>query len=383
LSYRFLDLEHLYIHWPFCPYKCHFCDFVAMASHEQFMTQYHHALIKELYQNESLMPLKPRLRTIYFGGGTPSTYPPELLLDTFAILRKLFDFDQMTEVTIEVNPGTVTPQLFDVWSQAGINRLSIGVQSLKDVVLSSLNRHQTKEQVQDILKQASGYFKNLSVDFILGLPGVTDEEWKNMIQEAMSWPIQHISVYFLTVHEDTPLYFKVARNKVQLPPDDAMVDLYNWTVDYLREHGFERYEISNFAKKGFRSLHNAAYWNRKPYRGFGLGACSFNGTERFQNSKNLGKYIQNIEQNQSVIDMSETLSESQIMLEKLMLGLRQTDGVVVKEYLQTLSLEKSNKFFENVALLESAQLVSYRNGNIQLTPRGYALENEVTLKLFS
>lgn len=383
MSYRFLDLEHLYIHWPFCPYKCHFCDFVAMASHEQFMTQYHHALVKELLANESLMPLKPRLRTIYFGGGTPSTYPPELLLDTFAILRKLFDFDQMTEVTIEVNPGTVTPQLFDVWSQAGINRLSIGVQSLKDVVLSSLNRHQTKEQVEDVLKQASAYFKNLSVDFILGLPGVTDEEWKNMIQEAMSWPIQHISVYFLTVHEDTPLYFKVARNKVQLPPDDAMVDLYNWTVDYLAEHGFDRYEISNFAKKGFRSVHNAAYWNRKPYRGFGLGACSFNGTQRFQNSKNLGKYIQNIEQNQSVIDMSETLSDSQIMLEKLMLGLRQTDGVVVKEYLQTLSLEKSNKFFENVALLESAQLVSYRNGNIQLTPRGYALENEVTLKLFS
>ncbi len=383
MSYRFLNLEHLYIHWPFCPYKCHFCDFVAMASHEQFMTQYHHALVKELLANESLMSLKPRLKTIYFGGGTPSTYPPELLLDTFAILRKLFDFDQMTEVTIEVNPGTVTPQLFDVWSQAGINRLSIGVQSLKDVVLSSLNRHQTKEQVEDILKQASAYFKNLSVDFILGLPGVTDEEWKSMIQEAMSWPIQHISVYFLTVHEDTPLYFKVARNKVQLPPDDAMVDLYDWTVDYLAEHGFERYEISNFAKKGFRSLHNAAYWNRKPYRGFGLGACSFNGTERFQNTKNLGKYIQNIEENQSVVDMSETLSDSQIMLEKLMLGLRQTDGVVVKEYLQTLSIEKSNKFFENIALLESAQLVSYRNGNIQLTPRGYALENEVTLKLFS
>ncbi len=383
MSYRFLDLQHLYIHWPFCPYKCHFCDFVAMASHEQFMTQYHHALIKELHQNESLMPRKPRLKTIYFGGGTPSTYPSELLLDTFATLRKLFDFDQTTEVTIEVNPGTVSPEILAVWSQVGINRLSIGVQSLKDVVLNSLNRHQTKQQVQEILKQASFYFKNLSVDFILGLPGVTDEEWKIMIAEAMGWPIQHISVYFLTVHEDTPLYFKVAQNKVKLPPDDAMVDLYHWTVEYLAQHGFDRYEISNFAKKGFRSLHNAAYWNRKPYRGFGLGACSFNGTQRFQNSKNLGKYIQNIENNQSVVDMSETLSDSQIMLEKLMLGLRQTDGVVVKEYLKTLSLDKQNKFFENVGLLESAQLLSYRNGNIQLTPQGYALENEVTLKLFS
>lgn len=383
MSYRFVDLEHLYIHWPFCPYKCHFCDFVAMASHEEFMKQYHHALLKELEQNESLMPSKPRLKTIYFGGGTPSTYPSELLLDTFGILKKLFDFDQTTEVTIEVNPGTITPGLFDVWSSVGINRLSIGVQSLKDVVLNSLNRHQTKEQVHQVLSEASVYFKNLSVDFILGLPGVTDEEWKVMIAEAMTWPIQHISVYFLTVHEDTPLYFKITRNKVHLPPDDAMVDLYNWTVDYLQEHGFERYEISNFAKKGFRSQHNAAYWNRKSYRGFGLGACSFNGTERFQNTKNLGKYIQNIESSQSVVDMSESLTSSQIMLEKLMLGLRQTEGVWVQEYLQTLSLDKHTKFFENIALLESAQLLSYRNGNIQLTPKGYALENEVTLKLFS
>lgn len=354
-----------------------------MAAHEEFMQQYHHALLKELYQNESLMPLKPRLRTIYFGGGTPSTYPAELLLDTFGTLRKLFDFDQTTEVTIEVNPGTVTPRLFDVWSEVGINRLSIGVQSLKDAVLSSLNRHQSKQQVEEILQQASGYFKNLSVDFILGLPGVSDEEWKEMIQEAMSWPIQHISIYFLTVHEDTPLYFKVTRNKIQLPPDDSMVDLYNWTVDYLAGYGFERYEISNFAKKGFRSLHNAAYWNRKSYRGFGLGACSFNGIDRFQNTKNLGKYIQNIENCQSVVDMAETLTESQIMLEKLMLGLRQTDGVLVKEYITTLSLDKHTKFFENIALLESAQLLSYRDGNIQLTPKGYVLENEVTLKLFS
>lgn len=383
MSYRYVDLKHLYIHWPFCPYKCHFCDFVAMASHEQFMKQYHDALIKELEQNESLMPLKPRLKTIYFGGGTPSTYPPELLLDTFGRLRKLFDFDQTTEVTIEVNPGTIQPGLFDVWSKVGINRLSIGVQSLKDVVLNSLNRHQSKQQVEELLQQASGYFKNLSVDFILGLPGVTDEEWKSMIAEAMSWPIQHISVYFLTVHEDTPLYFKVTRNKVQLPPDDAMVDLYHWTVDYLSDHGFERYEISNFAKKGFRSLHNAAYWDRKPYRGFGLGACSFNGTERFQNTKNLGKYIQHIESGQSVVDMSETLTESQIMLERLMLGLRQAHGVCVQDYLKTLTSDKHSKFFENITLLESAQLLSYRNGNIQLTPKGYALENEVTLKLFS
>jgi len=354
-----------------------------MASHEQFMAQYHHALVQEIEQNISLLPEKTALRTIYFGGGTPSTYPIPLLLDMSARLRKHFHFDKTTEFTIEVNPGTVTPELLSVWSEIGVNRLSIGVQSLKDVVLKSLNRHQTKDDVERLLGQASKLFKNLSVDFILGLPDVTDTEFKDMIQQAMNWPIQHISIYFLTVHEDTPLYFKVSSNKVKLPPDDAMVDLYNWTVDCLAQHGFIQYEISNFAKKGFKSIHNAAYWDRKPYRGFGLGACSFNGKVRFQNSKNLGKYIQAVSQKQSVVEMSEDLVENQIMLEKLMLGLRQTCGVSVSQYVPSLSAEKQNKFFETVKTLQEAQLLVHCDDTIRLTPKGYAVENEITLKLFS
>jgi oxygen-independent coproporphyrinogen-3 oxidase len=354
-----------------------------MASHEQFMTQYHQALLGEIEQNISFLPEKPALKTIYFGGGTPSTYPIPLLLDTSATLRRYFHFDESTEVTIEVNPGTVTPELLSVWSEIGVNRLSIGVQSLKDVVLKSLNRHQTRADVERLLQEASRIFKNLSVDFILGLPDISDEEFKDMIRQAMNWPIQHISIYFLTVHEDTPLYFKVTSNKVKLPPDDAMVDLYNWTVDYLGQHGFMQYEISNFAKKGFESIHNAAYWQRKPYRGFGLGACSFNGTVRFQNSKNLGKYIQASTDKQSVVEMSEELTESQIMLEKLMLGLRQVRGVSISQYVPSLSKERQNRFFETVKILENAQLLVCQNDSIRLTPKGYAVENEITLKLFS
>lgn len=375
-------MQHLYIHWPFCPYKCHFCDFVAMASHEQFMAQYHVALIKEIKQFAPMISSKPCLQTIYFGGGTPSTYPAHLLLDTFATLRELFDFDQSTEITLEVNPGTVTTELFQAWHSVGVNRLSIGVQSLKDVVLKTLNRHQTRQDVYAVLQEASQYFDNLSVDFILGLPGVSDDEWKQMIQEAMSWPIKHISVYFLTVHEDTPLYFKVTSKRVQLPPDDAMVDLYEWTVDMLARHGFERYELSNFARQGFQSRHNSAYWNRKSYRGFGLGACSFNGSVRFQNTKNLGRYIEQLSDDQSVIEMNETLCLQQIMLEKLMLGLRQSKGVCVQDYICSISPEAQTRFFENLDLLVQKQLLIYQDGVIRLTPKGYALENEVTLRLF-
>lgn len=383
MSYSFSVMQHLYLHWPFCPYKCHFCDFVAMASHEQFMHDYHKALIREI---ELFIPLAApvkRLQTIYFGGGTPSTYPAELLLDTFAILKKHFEFDQTTEVTIEVNPGTVTMPLLDAWRQAGINRLSIGVQSLKDVVLKSLNRHQTKEDVANVLRDASIYFDNLSVDFILGLPGVLDDEWKLMIQEAMSWPIKHISVYFLTVHEDTPLYFKVKTNRMTLPPDDGTVDLYDWTVDTLRVHEFHRYELSNFAKPGFESRHNSAYWDRKNYKGFGLGACSFNGTIRFQNVKNLGKYLELLSLNENVIESSEQLTFSQIALEKIMLGLRQSKGLVVADYMKEATPSQQLHFMQGATRLKVTGLIEHFDDIIRLTPKGYALENEVALHLFS
>lgn len=378
----FKDLEHIYIHWPFCPYKCHFCDFVALASHEQFMEQYHNALKKEILSFKNSFSQKIPLKTIYFGGGTPSTYPPQLLLDMFATLKEVFLFDETTEVTFEVNPGTVTKEALKVWKQVGINRLSIGVQSLKDQVLQGLNRHQKATDVYALLDDVKKDFQNVSVDFILGLPGVSVEEWKQMVHDAMKWPIAHISVYFLMIQENTPLYFKVKTNKVQLPADDEVVDLYEWLVELLESHGFYRYELSNFAKKGFESRHNQAYWDRKPYAAFGLGACAFNGRVRTQNEKNLGKYIDQAEKGESVICESEEIDNHKIAEEKIMLGLRQRKGVDIKDIMKHFSDDKQQLFLENMELLQKQRLIEQVNGFIFLTPRGYALENEVAVRLF-
>lgn len=335
-----------------------------MASHEEFMQQYHHALINEIKDfslyNHDQVPLK----TIYFGGGTPSTYPGPLLLDTFAILRKSFIFDDNIEITLEVNPGTVTKELLETWKAAGINRLSIGVQSLKDVVLKSLNRHQTRQDVEQVLRDASSYIHNLSVDFIIGLPGVSDDEWRDMIKEAALWPIKHISIYFLTVHEDTPLYFKVASKKISLPPDDALVDLYDWTVEYLSQYGFNRYEVSNFAKQGYESKHNAAYWDRKTYKGFGLGACSFNGSVRFQNTKNLGCYIAKKATDQDFTIAQEVLNASQIRLEKLMLALRQSKGLEMAILMDSLTLEQQQVMQTRIQLLQDIGLILLHNNTM-------------------
>ena len=346
------------------------------------MQQYHESLCKEISDFKNLFDANKPLKTLYIGGGTPSTYPLALLPEMFKQLREVISFDKNTEVTFEVNPGTVVDGALELWKELGINRLSIGVQSLKDTVLQGLNRHQTKIDVINLLQKTESVFKNVSVDFIVGLPGVSPEEWKAMILEAMSWPITHISVYFLMVHEKTPLYFKIKQNSVVLPPDDEIIDLYYWTVDVLEQHGFHRYELSNFAKKGFESKHNQAYWERKSYKGFSLGACSFNGQFRFQNNKNLRNYFEAVQQEQGLIYESEEITLQQVSIEKIMLSLRQTKGVDVENILRDFSPAQQQHFKEKADWLENQGLVKQEGGRLFLTPRGFVVENEVAVNLF-
>lgn len=371
----------IYIHWPFCPYKCNFCPFVALASHDQFMERYHNALVKEIKDFGLHYAQKLPLDTIFIGGGTPSTYPDNLLLDMCGILKDVFVFDQTSEFTIEVNPGTVRPEQLILWKSLGINRLSIGVQSLKDQLLKKLNRHQSAQDVYTVLDQAKDHFDNISVDFILGLPEITPQDWKELIEKAVTWPIKHISIYFLMVHEDTPLYFGVKKKTITLPCDDEIVDLYYWTVEYLAAHGFEQYEISNFAKPGYYSRHNSMYWDRKPYKGFGLGACEFDGETRLQNQKNLNKYFDGIEKGNDITIFSEVLTSEQVYLEKVMLGLRRAQGVSYDDLLEHLSDVQQLHVKEQIAMLTQTEFIAERQGRLILTPKGLAMENDIVVKL--
>ncbi len=204
-------VESLYIHWPFCPYKCHFCPFVALAGHDAFMERYHKALSAEIERYAREHKSSQPLQTLFFGGGTPSTYPPHLLLDMFGTLNNVFTFASDAEISLEVNPGTVTQEKIETWKHVGINRLSIGVQSLNDGVLKRLNRHQSLADVISLFEMATPLFDNISVDMILGLPDVSVQEWKDSLLKIVQWPIKHLSLLFLTVHEDTPLYFGVKK----------------------------------------------------------------------------------------------------------------------------------------------------------------------------
>jgi len=375
------NTRSLYIHWPFCPYRCQYCPFVALASHDPFMERYHNALIKEIELFGEHYTEKLPLDTIYFGGGTPSTYPDHLLVDMFDILRKFFIFDEHTEITLEVNPGTVRFEQLALWKKLGINRMSVGVQSLNDTVLHKLNRLQKATDVYSLLDNAPHYFDNISVDVILGLPGINISEWKELLTKIVTWKITHLSMYVLEIHDSTPLFFNVASKKVTLPCDDDVVNAYHWSREFLADNDFHQYEVSSFARMGKESRHNTTYWERKPYRGFGLGACSFDGSSRLQNEKNLIKYLESIEQNQYKPVFVENITNDQVYIEKIMLGLRRTKGICWEEISNNLQDTHKEKIKLTITMLKQQNLITEKNGYLQLTPAGLVVENEVITKL--
>lgn len=345
------------------------------------MEAYHKALMTEIELFSQQVTLNEPLETVYLGGGTPSTWPDKLLLDMFGKLESTFDMSQISEITIETNPGTVSQKQLDVWKEAGITRLSIGVQSLNDDVLKKLNRHQKASDVYQLIDWASGRFMSLSIDLIIGLPGVDDLEWRKMVERIVQWPIDHVSMYFLSIHENTPLYTRLLKNELALPEQDPIVDLYYWTVETFAKYGLEQYEISSFARKGRQAQHNQVYWERKPYKGFGIGACSFDGHIRFQNKKNIMRYMQALEQNESVEAFQERLTSQQIRLEKVMLGLRRMKGLLIDDVISDMNEDEKKRFLEKIAEFKGAKLIRGDSKRIYLEKSVLAVENEVAVRL--
>jgi len=379
--------KHLYIHWPFCSSKCYYCDFVALEQHESFQDAYHDTLCKEIITfAQNLRKNTPEsgntIDTIFFGGGTPSLYPLDQLTKLFNVLHNNFNLKNSLEISLEANPADITEERLETWADLGINRISCGVQILDDDVLLRLNRRQRKKDVFNAMRILPKYFKNVSLDLILGLPDVTQTTWQDTIEQAINWPISHISIYFLTIHEKTPLYFKVQRGELTVPNDDIMICTYTDTVNFLAQHGFEQYEISNFSRPGHQSVHNKAYWDRKPYKGFGIGASSFDGSIRTINENNLERYLKCGQNIDCIIPcQSETLTPEQDLLELLMLGLRQKTGLDLQRVLYSLMDFQKNKLLDNLKLLQETSCIEEKDGRIFLTLKGMALENEVLLKL--
>lgn len=370
----------VYIHWPFCRSRCSYCPFIAFAACSHDMERYAKALNAEITLFAHNAP-ELKLVTLYLGGGTPSTWPDELLLDTSARIRSVFCTELLTEVTLEANPGSVRCEQIALWRNVGVNRLSIGVQYCDEAILAALGRHQTMADVYKLLAMASREFDNISVDLMLGLPGVGRHAWQQFIAEVVTWPVTHVSVYCLTVYEHTQLFRDVQHERVVIPDQDEVAAMYCQSAEFLEKHGFRHYEVSNFARPGYESRHNRVYWERRAYKGFGVGACSFDGKRRLKNEEDLVRYITAVERGCDPVCFSELLTDDNVYLETVMLGLRRDSGIRYAELIHNKTPGQREIIDKKLKDFAEAGLVRRDGDHLMLTRAGFAVEQRIIAEL--
>ena len=367
----------VYIHIPFCKQKCIYCDFISFANNEEIQERYISALIKEI-KNWKLQNKETIVDTIYIGGGTPSFIDSKYIVKILDLLSE--NKTKNSEVTIEVNPGTVTLDKLKDYINIGINRLSIGLQSTDNKMLELIGRIHTFEEFKDTFNMARSVgFENINVDLMIGLPSQTIEDVKKMLEKVISFKPEHISVYSLIIEEDTVMQRKIDKGELQLPSEEIERNMYWYVKNTLELNKYNHYEISNFAKEEFESKHNANCWNQKEYRGFGLGSHSYINKVRFSNIENIDKYIGNIEKNKfnDNVIIQEEQTEFEEKKEYMLLGLRKIDGVSIQEFKKKFIDNPIFLFKDELNKLSKDELILIDKDRINLTPKGLNLANLV------
>ncbi|MFA7418886.1 MAG: radical SAM family heme chaperone HemW [Melioribacteraceae bacterium] len=370
----------IYVHIPFCDHKCIYCDFYSIISYEN-VTNYLASLKKEITNYAETFSNERKVISIFFGGGTPSLMEAGYIGEIINEIRKYFLVNDDAEITLETNPGTVTKQKLSEFKNAGINRVSVGIQSFDEADLKFLTRIHDSETAKQTIRDASEVgFDNLSLDLIFNLPNQTKEKWKRNLEEAIKLPIKHISAYSLILEHGTILNKMVLDGKVKMQDINHDADLYEFTIEFLTSNGFEQYEVSNFAKPGFQCIHNNAYWHYKEYLSFGTSAHSFANNKRWWNLSSTRFYIDAVNKKGNAVAGEEKLTQDQMLDEYVMLALR-SSGLNKSELINRFSndwLVKNQKLLEE---LIHQNLLTDLNDNLVFTPQGYALCDEILIKL--
>lgn len=372
----------IYIHIPFCKQKCFYCDFVSYANQDKYFQKYVQALNKEI--NNFIDNNEFEVQTIYIGGGTPSLIDAKYIEEILHIFEKRNLLKEVKEVTIEVNPGTVTEEKLRNYKNSGVNRLSIGLQSTEDKILKQIGRIHCYDDFLNTYKMAREVgFKNINVDLMIGLPNQKILDVKNSLEKIIKLepePPNHISVYSLIVEENTPIEKMLESGELELPDEELERNMYWYVKNFLELNGYKHYEISNFAKLGNESKHNLDCWNQKEYVGFGVAAHSYIDDVRYGNIGNVEEYIKNCENGEfgknKVIDEVENdifSKEKEFML----ISLRKIEGVLIQDF--------KNKFGENPIFVFKDELKKLVDENllivdfdrIKLTNKGLDLANIV------
>ena len=321
----------IYIHIPFCASKCSYCDFYSLAGCEHLMPDYHRALIAHLA--ESARGIRNyEVDSVYFGGGTPSYYGAEHLMEIFDVLKRNGNVRLDAEVTVECNPDSMTYKDLKLLRSEGVTRLSVGVQATNNDLLKLIGRRHSFQQAELAFSAArKAGFDNISLDLIYGLPSQTKSDWAESLARIVEMHPEHISCYGLKLEEGTPMYREYKDSPV-LPSEDEQADMYSYAAEMLERYGYKQYEISNFCAPGFESLHNLKYWNLDDYMGFGPGAHSCVGNLRYSFVKDLKRYISGVEKKVSIIDEYQQVDPMERSVEYLMLAMRTNRGISEEDY---------------------------------------------------
>ena len=370
-----MKISSLYIHIPFCLRKCNYCDFTSYPVNENldFRQSYVDMLLTELALIDPT-PDFSQLETIYFGGGTPS------LLTADEIIKIITNFPKAKEVTLEANPETLDEIILEGFLDAGINRLSLGIQSFSQQQLDKMGRGHSPKQAEDMVKagQKAG-FSNISIDLIYGLPDQSLEEWENDLEQALALGTQHISLYCLDVENDTPWGQLAKSGQMQTASNDLAADMFEMAIAKLINAGFEHYEISNFAQPGFVSQHNIAYWQRKNYLGLGVAAASCVLNHRMYNCQNLSDYQNMLQQGKLPYMDEECLTIDQVIAEALFLGLRLLEGIDFAEFTNQYGISPLKRYGKAIKRLEKSGLLIVDEQGMRLSQRGVLLGNQAFL----
>lgn len=365
----------LYIHIPFCVRKCAYCDFLSAPGSEEAKASYTKALLREI---EAVKTEKREVSSIFVGGGTPSALSPSLMGDIFEKIHESFSVAQDAEITIEANPGTLSKEKLFLYKNAGINRLSLGLQSPEEAELKSLGRIHTYEEFLESFSLArEAGFQNINVDLMCALPDQTYEGWIRNLRTVAALHPEHISAYSLIIEEGTPF----AKRKLNLPDEDTEYRMYEDTAGILAEYGYEQYEISNYAKKGLACRHNIGYWTRKEYLGLGLGAASLWGNQRFSNTSDFSAYLKESGSPETIRENREILSLEDEMSEFMFLGLRMTEGVSKAEFLESFGTPIESVYGKVLDKYKNMGLLEEKEGRIFLTRAGIHVSNGVMAEL--
>ena len=373
----------IYVHIPFCARKCNYCDFYSLASGEDEKKNYIEALKREIKEVSKKVSTDYEVYTIYFGGGTPSIIKADYIKEILDVIRshfKIFKDDFYPEITIECNPKTVDMEKLSIYREAGINRISLGLQSTDNDELKLLGRIHTYEdflESYEIVRKSG--FKNVNIDLMSAIPNQKIKTYEKSLNEIIKLNPEHISSYSLIIEEGTPFFKKYAENAPlfeDLPSEDEDRKMYALTSEKLAKAGYKRYEISNYTKKGFYSRHNTSYWDRVPYLGFGVGASSFFENERYTNIINLKDYIKKA----GIEDIREEITKltlNDAMSEFMFLGLRKTAGVSKSEFIDNFTFNVENIFGEIIEKHIKNKLLIDNEGFLRLSERGLDISNYV------